>query len=152
MLSKRKTLNRRTANKLVEELSSLFGEIDAERFESAVLDEATVYLLDDVIEFVRDGDDLYPYLAGTHVDRLPRVVVDMGAIPYVCNGADIMAPGITDMDSFEAGDLVVVRDVTHGKALAIGRALKSKSEIEAVKKGRVVESLHYVGDRLWGAA
>jgi len=152
MLSKRKTLNRRTANKLVEELSSLFGEIDAERFESALLDEATVYLLDDVIEFVRDGDDLYPYLAGTHVDRLPRVVVDMGAIPYVCNGADIMAPGITDMDSFEAGDLVVVRDVTHGKALAIGRALKSKSEIEAVKKGRVVENLHYVGDRLWGAA
>ena len=152
MLSKRKTLNRRTANKLVEELSSLFGEIDAERFESALLDEATVYLLDDVIEFVRDGDDLYPYLAGTHVDRLPRVVVDMGAIPYVCNGADIMAPGITDMDSFEAGDLVVIRDVTHGKALAIGRALKSKSEIEAVKKGRVVENLHYVGDRLWGAA
>ena len=152
MLSKRKSLRRRTANKLVEELSSLFGEIDAERFESALLDEATVYLLDDVVEFVRDGDDLYPYLAGNHVDRLPKVVVDMGAIPYVCNGADIMAPGITEMDPFAAGDLVVVRDVTHGKALAIGRALKSASEIEVAKKGRVVENLHYVGDRLWDAA
>jgi PUA domain protein len=152
MLSKRKSLRRRTANKLVEELSSLFGEIEAERFESALLDEATVYLLDDVVEFVRDGDDLYPYLAGNHVDRLPRVVVDMGAIPYVCNGADIMAPGITEMDSFEAGELVVVRDVTHGKALAIGRALKSTPEIEAARKGKVVENLHYVGDRLWGAA
>jgi len=152
MLSKRKSLRRRTANKLVEELSSLFGDIDAKRFESAMLDEATVYLLDDAIEFVRDGDDLYPYLAGSHVDRLPRVVVDMGAIPYVCNGADIMAPGITDMDSFEVGDLVVVRDVAHGKALAIGRALKSASEIETSKKGKVVKNLHYVGDRLWDAA
>jgi PUA domain protein len=152
MLSKRKTLNRRTAKKLVEELSSLFGDIDAERFESAMLDESTVYLLDDVIEFVREGDDLYPYLGGTHVDRLPNVVVDMGAIPYVCNGADIMAPGITNMDSFKEGDLVVVRDVTHGKALAIGRALKSSSDVEAVRKGKVVENLHYVGDRLWNAA
>lgn len=152
MLSKRKTLNRRTANNLVEELSALFGEVYAERFESAMLDEATLYLLDDVIEFVRDSDDLYPYLGGTHVDRLPRVVVDMGAIPYVCNGADVMAPGITGMDPFTEGDLVVVRDVTHGKALAIGRALKSSSEIEALRKGRVVENLHYVGDRLWDAA
>ena len=152
MLSKRKSLKRRTANKLVEELSSLFGDIDVKRVESAMLDEATVYLLDDVIEFVRDGDDLYPYLGGTHVDRLPRVVVDMGAIPYVCNGADVMAPGITTMDSFAEGGLVVVRDVTHSKALAIGRALKSSSEIEATKKGKVVENLHYVGDRLWNAA
>jgi predicted RNA-binding protein (TIGR00451 family) len=46
----------------------------------------------------------------------------------------------------------VVRDVTHGKALAIGRALKSTPEIEAARKGKVVENLHYVGDRLWGAA
>jgi PUA domain protein len=152
MLRKRKSLKRRTANKLVEELSSLFGEIDAESFESAMLKDATVYLLDDVVEFVRDGDALYPYLGGTHVDRLPRVVVDMGAIPYVCNGADIMAPGITDMDSFIAGDLIVVRDVTHGKALAVGKALKGSSDIEAVRKGKVVENLHYVGDRLWNAA
>jgi PUA-domain protein len=152
MLRKRKSLNRRTAKRLVEELSSLYGEIDAERFESAVLEDATVYLLDDVVEFVRDGDALYPHLGGTRVDRLPRVVVDMGAIPYVCNGADVMAPGITEMDAFMAGDIVVVRDVTHGKALSIGRALKSSSDIEAVKKGKVIENLHYVGDSLWSGA
>jgi len=118
MLRKRKSLKRKTAKRLVEELSSEFGEIDAERVESAELEDSIVYLLDDVIEFVRDGDAVYPYLGGSHVDGLPRVVVDMGAIPYVCNGADVMAPGITDMDPFEAGDLVVVRDVAHGKALA----------------------------------
>jgi len=152
MLRKRKSLKRKTAKKLVAELSSMFGEIIAERVESAEPEDVTVYLLDDVVEFVRDGDALYPFLGGSHVDRLPRVVVDMGAIPYVCNGADVMAPGITDMDSFEVGDLVVVRDVTHGKALAIGKALKSSSDIEASRKGKVIENLHYVGDSLWKAA
>ncbi len=152
MLRKRKSLKRKPAKKLVEELSSVFGEIDAERVESAELEGVTVYLLDDVVEFVRNGEALYPFLGGSHVDGLPRVVVDMGAIPYVCNGADIMAPGITDMDSFEVGDLVVVRDVTHGKALAIGKALKSSSDIEASMKGKVIENLHYVGDSLWKAA
>lgn len=152
MLRKRKSLKRKPAKKLVEELSSVFGEIDAERVESAELEGVTVYLLDDVVEFVRNGEALYPFLGGSHVDGLPRVVVDMGAIPYVCNGADIMAPGITDMDSLEVGDLVVVRDVTHGKALAIGKALKSSSDIEASMKGKVIENLHYVGDSLWKAA
>jgi len=152
MLRKRKSLKRKTAKKLVEELSSVFGEIEAEKVESAMLEEVNVYLLDDVVEFVRDGDALYPYLGGSHVDGLPRVVVDMGAIPYVCNGADVMAPGITDMDSFEVGDLVVVRDVAHGKALAVGKALKSSSDIEASRKGKVIENLHYVGDSLWKAA
>ena len=152
MLRKRKSLKRKTAKKLFEELSSVFGEIDAERVESAVLEDVTVYLLDDVVEFVKDGDAIYPFLGGSHVDGLPRVVVDMGAIPYVCNGADVMAPGITDMDSFEVGDLVVVRDVTHGKALAIGKALKSSSDIEASRKGKVIGNLHYVGDSLWKAA
>jgi len=152
MLRKRKSLKRKAAKKLFEELSSVFGEIIAERVESAVLEDVTVYLLDYVVEFVRDGDAIYPFLGGSHVDGLPRVVVDMGAIPYVCNGADVMAPGIADMDSFEVGNLVVVRDVTHGKALAIGKALKSSSDIEASRKGKVIENLHYVGDSLWKAA
>lgn len=152
MLRKRKSLKRKMAKKLVEELSSVFGEIIAERAESAELEGVTVYLLDDVVEFVRDGDTLYPYLGGNHVDELPNVIVDMGAIPYVCNGADIMAPGITEMEPFDVGDLVVMRDVTHGKALAIGKALKSSSDIEASRKGKVIENLHYVGDGLWKAA
>jgi len=152
MLRKRKSLKRKTAKRLVEELSSEFGEIDAERVESAELEDSIIYLLDDVVEFVRDGDAIYPYLGGSHVDGLPSVVVDMGAIPYVCNGADVMAPGITSMEPFGAGDLVVVRDIAHGKALAIGRALESSSDIEASRKGKVIENLHYVGDSLWKAA
>ena len=38
------------------------------------------------------------------------------------------------------------------KALAIGVANKSNVDIEASKKGKVIRNLHYVGDKLWGAA
>ena len=152
MLRRRKSLKRKMAKKLVESLSSVFGEITASKVESAELEDFTVYLLDNAVEFVKDGDVVFPFLGGSHVDGLAKVVVDMGAIPYVCNGADVMAPGITDMDTFEGGDLVVVRDVSHGKALAIGKALKSSSEIGASRKGKVIENLHYVGDSLWNMA
>ena len=62
-----------------------------------------------------------------------------------------MAPGITEIGSFDEGDLVVIRDINHGKALAIGIANKSSADIEASKKGKVIKNLHYVGDKLWGA-
>ena len=52
----------------------------------------------------------------------------MGAIPYICKGADVMAPGIKEIPlNFNEGDIVVVRDIKHRKALAIGKALKSYS-------------------------
>ena len=74
----------------------------------------------------------------------------MGAIPYVCNGADVMAPGIKEIKGeFEEGDLVVVRDVEHGKALAIGKALVGSDEMKEMRKGKAVTNLHHVGDKLW---
>ena len=43
----------------------------------------------------------------------------------------------------------MVRDVKHGKALAIGKALKPSVAILAEKKGKVIYNLHYVGDKIW---
>lgn len=77
------------------------------------------------------------------------VVVDRGAVPFVCNGANVMAPGITAADpALLPGDLLVVREETHGKALAIGRALVEGGAMVR-GKGKAVENLHYVGDELW---
>ena len=92
----------------------------------------------------------YPTLRCKCVDSLPAVIVDMGAIPFVCKGADVMAPGITEIKTpFEEGALVVIRDVKHGKALAIGKALRSSTSIMTEKKGKVIHNLHYVGDKIW---
>jgi PUA domain protein len=74
------------------------------------------------------------------------VVVDAGAISFVSDGADVMRPGIVEADdAVEEGDLVVVTEESHGKALAVGRALVDGAEM-AGDSGRVVESLHHVGD------
>jgi PUA domain protein len=150
---KRRALRRKDAGALLEEASGLVGEVKASKVEEAEAEDGrTVYLLDDEILFFRDGDSLIPTLRGPYVDRLPAAVVDMGAVPFVCKGADVMAPGITEVrGEFEEGRLVVVRDIRHGKALAVGRALRPSKAIMASRKGRVIHNLHYVGDKLWNA-
>lgn len=89
-----------------------------------------------------EGANAYP--PSEHV-----VTVDAGAIQFVSNGADIMRPGIEAADeSIAEGDLVVINEETHGKFLAIGRALVDGSDMLG-DEGRVVESIHHVGDDLF---
>ena len=145
-------MKRKAAKKLLEVLSPQFSNLTAGKVETAVIEDKEVYLFDEKIEFVKDENGLYPFLSSQYVDSLQKVVVDMGAIRFVCNGADVMAPGITEMGDFKEGDLVVIRDVTHGKALAIGVANKSSADIEASKKGKVIRNIHFVGDKLWVVA
>jgi PUA domain protein len=79
------------------------------------------------------------------------VTVDKGAVKFVCNGADIMAPGVVDADSsVKKNDLVWVRDETHKKPMAVGIALMSAEEMINAKKGKAVLSMHYIGDKIWG--
>jgi PUA domain protein len=77
------------------------------------------------------------------------VTVDAGAVSFVSDGADVMRPGIVEADT-EVGedDLVVVAEETHGKVLAVGHALVAGGEMTG-DAGRVVESLHHVGDDLY---
>jgi PUA-domain protein len=78
------------------------------------------------------------------------VVVDMGAVPFVTKGADVMGPGIVDADpEIKVGDLVWVREMKFSKALAIGEALANGDEMLAKKPGKLVKSIAYVGDKLW---
>src|SRR4030042_284725 len=82
--------------------------------------------------------------------KAPKIVVDMGAIPYVCKGATVMAPGIVRVEGeFGVGDLLLVTDMKHGKALAVGEALMDAATARATKKGPVAKTLHYVSDKVW---
>lgn len=86
------------------------------------------------------------------LERLARVVVDMGAVPHICNGADVMVKGIRSVDrDFVRGALVVIVDETYGKPLAIGEALVDSSSIREMEKGKVICNLHFVGDDVWNA-
>lgn len=131
----------------------MLEQLESNRVDQAVIEDGTeVYLIDGVVQLASRDDALFPTLTNPNVAKLPSIVVDMGAIPYVCNGADVMAPGIKEIKGeFEEGDLVVVRDIKHSKALAIGRALVGSDEMKGMRKGKAVVNLHHVGDKLWKA-
>lgn len=77
------------------------------------------------------------------------VTVDTGAISFVSDGADVMRPGIADVnDGIEAGDLVAISEESHGKILAIGRT-RVDSEDLLGDSGKVIDSIHHVGDELY---
>ncbi len=81
---------------------------------------------------------------------LKRVVVDMGAVKFVVGGADIMRPGITEIeDGIEKNEAIVIVDENNGKTLAVGVALGSSEDMQKLEKGKVIKNIHYVGDEMW---
>ncbi|SIR57046.1 RNA-binding protein [Natronorubrum thiooxidans] len=87
--------------------------------------------------------------ANAHEPERRLVTVDAGAISFVSDGADVMRPGITTAtDDISPDDLVVIAEETHGKVLAVGRARVEGTEMVG-DEGKVVESLHHVGDDLY---
>jgi len=76
------------------------------------------------------------------------VVVDSGAVSFIINGADVMAPGIVEADEKIApGDPVVIVEERHRKPIAVGIALLPGPEMRG--SGKAVRSVHHVGDDLW---
>jgi PUA domain protein len=87
------------------------------------------------------------------IETAPKVTVDMGAIPFVCKGANVMAPGIRGVEGeFSKGDLLIVVDEKHGKTLALGESMFDAATFRETKKGPVIKTLHYVGDKFWNVA
>jgi PUA-domain protein len=152
-LKKKRAMKRKDAKRLEEEAKGILGPIDSKTFMQAEAEDgATVYLLDGEALLARREGTLFPTLIHPGLDELPSIVVDMGAIPYVCNGADVMAPGIVEVRGvFSEGGLVVIRDVTHGKALSVGVSLASSEEMREMRKGKALRNLHHVGDKIWQA-
>ncbi|MEM2637215.1 MAG: DUF1947 domain-containing protein [Candidatus Korarchaeota archaeon] len=125
------------------------------QFEKIILDKnMEVYLIDQkACFFVKDGR-VYPTLVGIkeNLVKVPVVTVDMGAVPHVAGGADVMAPGIVSLEDFRKDDIVCVVDVNNKMPLLVGVALFSSEEIKMMKKGKVVTNVHHVGDVIWEVA
>ncbi len=99
-----------------------------------------------------DSNDtlILPFLAATSILQLfPSVTVDMGAVKHICNGADVMRPGIVSMDDFAKGALVTVKDSRYAKYIAVGVALLSSDDAKGMSRGVIVKNMHYVGDMIW---
>ncbi len=150
----RTILKDRDSKPLIESLKKLGGQqhlSHKSRVELEIVKGIEIIFVEgEPIAFQKKGE-LIPVLVNeAAVASLPKIVVDMGAVPHVAGGADVMAPGIKSFHGgFSPGQLVVVVDEKHGKHLAIGKCLLDSSVLAQTKKGKVVENLHYVGDPVW---
>lgn len=156
----RHSLKTKEARLVLEQISRRLrieteGLIDPKaKFEIAKTDLAEIYFVNGRPILYGIGGEILPTLFFEQLSgHLPNVVVDMGAVPYVCKGADVMAPGIVRFEGeFDKGDLVLVVDQKHGKMLALGEALYDVEEARKMEKGAVVKSVHFVGDKIWETA
>ena len=121
------------------------------RIEVNETEDVEILILNGKPLLARSGGELFPTLAFEELfPFISRIVVDMGAVPYVCKGADVMAPGVVSIKGeFEEKDLLLVVDERHGKPLAIGVALFNSQAMKNMKHGKIVKNIHYVGDKLW---
>ena len=144
-----KALLKKASEKLEVDLEQIFkAKANVELIQAEF---AEIYLINGKPSLVKIGEDIFPTLVFNEFSTSsPKVFIDMGAVPHVCNGADVMAPGIVRFEGkFREGDFVLVVDEKHGKPIAIG---ETTYDVDAAKKavyGIVVRNVHFVGDKIW---
>jgi len=115
------------------------------------------YFDDDVIiisgsglKAIKNGESYLPFLTETQIlKKFPYVMVDMGAVKFMCNGANVMRPGITNYSSFEKDSIVCIIEESQNKFLAVGKSCVISADMESMSKGEVVKNMHYISDKYW---
>lgn len=96
------------------------------------------------------SDLIIPHLAQHEIlDYFASVEVDMNAVKFVCNGANIMRPGITNFATFKESQIVLVKDQTHKKELAVCISLVNDENARKMEKGVILNNVHHIGDIYW---
>jgi PUA-domain protein len=149
-------LRKNAKNKMLKDLVSTFGEtmagLENKVLEKITLDDYSLILVDGKPLLFEIEGQLFPTVRGALEMELNKriVTVDKGAIRFVSNGADIMAPGIVGADSgIKEGDLVIIVEEIHQKPLAIGKALMKGPQMVEADSGKAIKSITHVGDKLW---
>ena len=102
------------------------------------------------IKILKVDEDYIPFLSETEVlEKFPNVTVDMGAVRFMCKGANLMRPGIKSFTEFKKEDLVCIVEESKHKFLAIGKAVADSSEVDEMEKGEVLKNIHYISDKFW---
>ena len=153
-IKSRNVLRKTDEKALISDIEEAFGDTVVFRnrkLELVETDEAEFIFVDGEPILFRIEGKIFPTVRGA-LKLAPsrrKVVVDPGAVRFIINGADVMGPGIVEADpDIREGDLVIVVEKAHGKALAIGKALIPGKDMVG-KSGKAIKSVHYVGDELW---
>jgi PUA-domain protein len=144
-----RSLLREASERLRMDLRQLFKErVDIEVVET---ESDEIVLVNGRPIMIKTDDTIYPTLKfEEYLHLAPKVIVDMGAVPFVCNGANIMAPGVRRIEgTFDVASIVAVVDERHGKPIALGEILYNSEVARKIKQGILVKNLFHVGDRIW---
>ena len=145
---KRTRVKAKEVSKLLSDYQINFSKKDSVEL---IDDKYKVIVVNKVASFFYVNDKIIPtlkFLQGH--DLLKKVVVDMGAVKFMVNGADVMRPGIVKIDDgISEGDFVVVVDENNQKPLSVGVALLDSEQMRLTSKGKVIKNIHYVRDELW---
>ena len=152
-VKKRNFLKKKKIKEIKSQLGEYEGLLEGKKNVEILEAEPDSFILVDGEPYIImiDGKP-FPTLKAALANQIEgkTVTVDMGAIRFVSNGADIMSPGIVaSSEGVEPGDIVLIIDETHGKPLAIGVSLISGEEMVANDSGKAVSTKHYVGDDIW---
>ena len=145
-------ISKSETSKILEQINSQWKiELPKQKnIKTHEVDEKGVIITGDGITAVKIGDDILPFLDDIPIlEKFPYVTVDMGAIKFVCKGANIMRPGITKFSDFESGEIVCVIEESQKKFLAVGKAKMSSKELDEPSNGEVIKNMHYVSDNFW---
>ena len=117
---------------------------------SHYVDNDSQILVGDNFKILKLGDEFIPFLSDVKLlENFPNVIVDMGAVKFMCNGANVMRPGIKNHTVFSKDEIVCIVEESQHKFLAVGKSLIDSSEMEQMTKGEVLKNLHYISDKYW---
>ncbi len=114
------------------------------------MEEDIIVITGTNLKAIKIEDAYIPFL--TEIDilkKFPYVMVDMGAVKFMCNGANAMRPGITKYSEFEKDQLVCIVEESQNKFLAVGRSCVPSSEMGELTKGEIIKNMHYISDKYW---
>ena len=155
-LKKRRPINKKEAkkfNNLLTKTHNLEFSLSAGKYETALSNDFDVIIQQGYIIGLVLEDLAHLSVRGllSHTPETGWVQVDMGAVPFVCNGANVMAAGINAVSpEIIKGQYVWIREENHQKPLGVGKAILDADEILSSNQGKAVEALHYIGDKIWG--
>lgn len=149
---KQVTFSKRDIKDLNEEIRKKYGQEEFFKQDDFVtLAVETFVMRDGEVLFFYKEEMLLPSLRLLIKNNfLKNIIINMGAVPFIAKGADLMRPGIVGVDAYVSeGDIVSIVDEKNMKPIAVGQSLFSKDEMQNMEVGKMVLNLHHVGDDVW---
>ena len=158
LIKKRKILSKKEKKLLLLDLVNGFGDVISSyvelstMLEEVITDEGTLIAKNGKIWFFNINDKMIPsiYFLRESNFELPEIVVDIGAIRFITNGADVMSPGVVFFNTdIRKGTLVVIKEEKANSIIGVGSSLINSEDFDKSQKGKVVKLHHHLKDKIW---